>query len=125
VVEAGWRELSGIEVDEASDGRATVRMMAGPRHLNPAGSVHGGAIATLMDSAMGSAVYSTAQTDDATTATIEMKVTYLEPAKEGEIVAKARVIKRGRRVTISEAEATQNGDMVAHAISTFTSPDPR
>jgi len=98
-------------------------MVAGPQHLNSAGTVHGGAIATLMDSAMGSAVFSTAASDDASTATIEMKVTYLEPAQEGEIVARARVIKKGRRVTISEAEATQNGDMVAHAISTFTSPD--
>ena len=124
-MDAGWRESAGIEVNEVSDGRATVRMVAAQRHLNPAGTVHGGAIATLMDSAMGSAVYSTAQTEDASTATIEMKVTYLEPAHEGEIVAEARVIKRGRRVTISEAEATQDGEMVAHAISTFTSPEPR
>ncbi len=120
----GWTEVAGLEVEEAADGQATVRMRAGPQHLNQGGSVHGGALATLMDTAMGGAVYSTAEPgDDATrTATIEMKVTYLEPAQPGEVVARAHVIKRGKRVTIVEAEATQGDDMVAHAISTFTSP---
>ena len=121
----GWRELAALEVEEADDGRARVRMRAGSSHLNAAGNVHGGAIATLMDAAMGSAVYSTATTDEPTIATIEMTVTYLEPGQTGELVADARVIKRGRRVTIVEAEAHQDGEMVAHAISTFTSPDPR
>jgi two-component system CitB family sensor kinase len=109
----GW-----IEVDDAEDGRSRIRLEAGDRHLNPAGTVHGGAIATLVDTAMGAAVKTTG---DGSTATVEMKVTYLEPARPGTLVVDAQVRKRGRRITIVEAEVTQDDELVAHAIGTFTS----
>ena len=121
----GFRELVGVEVDpstvEESDGRSVVRIVASDRHLNAHGTVHGGAIATLVDSAMGAAVVSAAD-GAAAPVTIEMKVTYLEPAQPGELEARAKVRKVGRRITIVEAEVLQEGDMVAHAIATFTSP---
>jgi acyl-coenzyme A thioesterase PaaI-like protein len=50
-----------------------------------------------------------------------MKVTYLEPARPGTLVVDALVRKRGRRITIVEAEVTQDDELVAHAIGTFTS----
>jgi uncharacterized protein (TIGR00369 family) len=119
----GFRELLGLRVDEMHDGTAVVRFDAGERHLNPGGSVHGGAIATLVDTAMGTAVVAAhGDKQGAGTATIEMTVTYLEPAKPGELEARAKVRKVGRRITIVEAEVLQEGDMVAHAIATFTSP---
>jgi acyl-coenzyme A thioesterase PaaI-like protein len=95
----GFTDEVGIEVDDAEEGRSRIRLEAGDRHLNPAGTVHGGAIATLVD----------------------MKVTYLEPATPGTLVVDAQVRKRGRRITIVEAEVTQDDELVAHAIGTFTS----
>src|SRR5918995_5526884 len=114
----GFTDEVGIEVDDAEDGRSGIRLEAGDRHLNPAGTVHGGAIAPLADTAMGAAVKTTG---DGGTATVEMKVTYLEPAKPGVVVVEALVRKRGRRITIVEAEVTQGDELVAHAIGTFTS----
>lgn len=113
-----FHELVGVEVESAEEGRSRIRLEAGDRHLNPAGTVHGGAIATLADTAMGAAVKTTG---DGSTATVEMKVTYLEPAVPGTLVVEALVRKRGRRITIVEAEVTQDDELVAHAIGTFTS----
>jgi uncharacterized protein (TIGR00369 family) len=114
----GFVDEVGIEVEAAEEGRSRIRLDAEERHLNPAGTVHGGAIATLVDTAMGAAVKTTG---DGGTATVEMKVTYLEPAKPGTLVVDALVRKRGRRITIVEAEVSQGDELVAHAIGTFTS----
>lgn len=115
----GLAELLGLEVDRADDGgRAVARLNVDDRHLNRHGTVHGGAIATLADSAMGAAVWA-AGSD--LPVTIEMKVTYLEPGRPGEVVADAQVRKHGRRVTIVECEVTQDGELIAHAIATFAS----
>ncbi len=49
------RETLGIEIASKQGGEAVLRMEAKPEHLNDAGIVHGGALATLADCAMGSA----------------------------------------------------------------------
>ena len=114
----GFRAFVGLEVASAGDGEAVVLLEADVQHLNPYGFVHGGAIATLVDVAMGGAV--AAAGADAPV-TIEMKVTYLEPGKPGPLRAEAKVRKKGRRITIVEAEVTQGDDLVALALATFTS----
>jgi uncharacterized protein (TIGR00369 family) len=119
----GFSSEVGIQVtehDDDGDGSAVVEAVldAGPRHLNRHGTVHGGALATLVDSAMGAAV---ADAGSEAPVTIEMKVTYLEPAQPGRVTARATVRKRGRRVTIVEAEVEQDDELVAHAIATFAS----
>lgn len=119
---AGFNDLLDLIQEEVADGRATVRMVAGERHLNPAGTVHGGAIATLVDVAMGRAMASLIA-DDERPVTIEMKVNYLEPGHPGELVAEARVSRRGRLFTVVHAEVSQNDgeETVAEAMGTFTS----
>jgi uncharacterized protein (TIGR00369 family) len=114
----GFTDEVGVEVDDMEEGRSRVRLEACDRHLNPAGTVHGGAIATLIDTAMGAAVKTTG---DGGTATVELKVTYLEPAMPGTVVVDAQVRKRGRRITIVEAEVWQDDELIAHGIGTFTS----
>jgi uncharacterized protein (TIGR00369 family) len=120
--DAGFAELVGLVVGEVGDGRATVTVTAGDHHLNPAGTVHGGAIATLIDLAMGRAVASLID-DDERPVTIEMKVNFLEAGEPGELVASARVTRRGRRFTVVHADVTQvaGGETLAEAMGTFTS----
>jgi uncharacterized protein (TIGR00369 family) len=114
---SGFSEVVGIERVETEDGGALLRLEANEQVLNPYGTVHGGAIATLVDSAMGAAV---ATTTDEGPVTIEMKISYLEPARPGTLEATASVRRRGSRITIVEAEVTQNGDVVALGTGTFT-----
>ena len=118
-----FRELLGIDIDERGDGRAKLLFRANEEHLNDGGIVHGGAIATLADCAMGSAVCSTL--DDEAPLTVEMKVNYLEPAKPGVLVASAEVRRRGKRFIVVEAEVTQkdSGESLAYATATFTAID--
>lgn len=116
-----FRELLGIEIDERGDGRAKLLFRANEQHLNDGGIVHGGAIATLADCAMGSALASTLA-DGEQPVTVEAKVNYLEPGEQGTIVAEARVRRKGKRFTVLEAEVTQeeSGEHIAYATATFT-----
>ncbi len=120
---AGFSEDLGLEVHEVGeDGRALVAIEAGDRHLNPGGTVHGGVIATLVDTAMGRAV-ATLIEDDEVPVTIEMKVNYLEPGQPGRLEAWGEVVRHGRLVIVARAEVTRAGDgeAVAEAIGTFIS----
>ena len=116
----GLRETLSIETVDKSDGEAVATMDATEVHTNDGGIVHGGAIATLADCAMGSAVCTTL--DDEMPLTVEMKVNYLEAATEGRLEATARVRRRGKRFIVVEAEVVQkdSGGSVAYATATFT-----
>jgi uncharacterized protein (TIGR00369 family) len=117
----GFRQLVGLDVVHAELDGAEVDLVADDRHLNPHGSVHGGAIATLIDAAMGAAVHREDTGDDAPV-TIEMRVTYLEAAPPGRLRASANVRRRGKRIIIAEADVlSEDGTAVAHGIGTFTS----
>jgi uncharacterized protein (TIGR00369 family) len=89
---------------EADLGRAVFRGVPNERHLNPLGTVHGGWAATIMDSALGCAVHSTLEIDEAYS-TAEFKVNLLRPItpSTGEVVCEGRVVHRGRTLAVSEA----------------------
>jgi uncharacterized protein (TIGR00369 family) len=110
----GFREDLGLQVEQDR-----VVLDAGERHLNPHGTVHGGVLATMIDVAMGSAV---AAGTDGAPVTVALTVTYLEPGQPGRLEATARVRKRGKRLTVVEAEVEQDGDVIADALATFATP---
>jgi len=118
----GFRELVGAGLFEAEEGRAVVRMRAESRHLNPGGTVHGGAISTLVDVSMAEALNTTVAEEDERPVTVEIKVNYMAPANPGIITSTARVRKGGKRVTVVEAEVVQEQDkeVVALAMGTYT-----
>ena len=118
----GFRELVGTELTEAGEGRAVVRMLAEDRHLNPGGTVHGGAISTLVDVSMAEALNTAVAEEDERPVTVEMKVNFMAPGKPGVIASSARVRKGGKRVTVVEAEVLQEEDeeVVALATGTYT-----
>jgi len=66
----------GYDVTEAEKGRVVVTLVPTEEHLNPAGTVHGGLTATLLDSCMGLAIQSTLEKDFAQT-TLEFKVSLI------------------------------------------------
>jgi uncharacterized protein (TIGR00369 family) len=121
----GFRELVGIELSEAEEGRAVVRMRPEDRHLNPGGTVHGGAISTLVDVAMAEALNTTLDEEAERPVTVEMKLNYMAPGKPGVIAASARVRKGGKKITVVEAEVVQEEDeeVVALATGTYTVVD--
>jgi uncharacterized protein (TIGR00369 family) len=89
-------------------------------HLNPAGTVHGGFSATLLDSCMGLAILSTLEKGVGQT-TLEFKISLLRPitAETGLITAEGVVLSRGRRVGTAEGRITDsNGRLLAHGTTT-------
>lgn len=117
----GLSDLLGIEVVDMEDDGAAVELDAGDQHLNAHGTVHGGAIASLIDTAMGAAVRRE-DTGDESPVTIEMKVTYLRPAKPGRLRAEGSIRRRGAHIVVAEADVLDaDGEAVAHGIGTFTS----
>ena len=68
----------GYAVSEAEEGRVVVAMVPTGAHLNPAGTVHGGLAATLLDSCMGLAIQSTLAAGIGQT-TVEFKISLLRP----------------------------------------------
>jgi uncharacterized protein (TIGR00369 family) len=114
----GFAATIGITAVTATDGEARAELQVESRHLNPAGTVHGGVMATLVDTAMGAAVRST--TDDGeVAATIQLTIAYLRPGREGLLTVNARVGKQGEHVLVCEAEVEQDGQTLIEALATF------
>ncbi len=117
-VRRSFAEVLGIR--QSDDERDSIRLelTAGDDHVNPGGFVHGGVIATLIDVAMGRVV--AVPEDDEQPVTIEMKVNYMAPGEPGELVAVARVRRRGDSFTVVEAEVMQGDTVLAIATGTYT-----
>jgi uncharacterized protein (TIGR00369 family) len=110
----------GYDVTEAESGRVVIIAEPGEIHLNPAGTVHGGFAATLLDSCMGLAVQSTLEKGMGST-TLEFKISLVRPitTDTGEIRAEGIVLTTGRRVGTAEGRITDcNGRLLAHGTTT-------
>ncbi|ACA15167.1 thioesterase superfamily protein [Methylobacterium sp. 4-46] len=112
--------LVGMEMVSAESGQVIMRMAPGEHLYNPIGCVHGGAIATLLDSAMGCAVHSLLPEGRGYT-TLEMKVNYLRALtrETGVVTAVGEVLHAGRQQAVAEARLTdEEGRLCATATST-------
>jgi uncharacterized protein (TIGR00369 family) len=110
----------GYDIVEAESGRVAITLVPTSRHLNPAGTVHGGLTATLLDSCMGLAIQSTLEKGIAQT-TLEFKISLVRPITPdtGEIKAVGLVLNCGRRIGTAEGRVTDNqGRLLAHGTTT-------
>lgn len=114
----GFAGRLGARVEAADDGSARIAFEVTDEHLNPAGTLHGGVLATLVDTAMGTAVR-TATGDGDVPATSQLTVTYLRPGTTGPVVVTGRVRTRGQHLTVCEADVEQDGKPIGHAVATF------
>ncbi|GAA1670375.1 hotdog fold thioesterase [Kribbella yunnanensis] len=108
---------TGIEVEE---GQVTVFMPAQEYHYNPLGTVHGGVIATLLDTAAGCTVHSTLPAGTGYTS-LDLNTRFIKPVtvKSGELRCTGSIISRGRRTAVAEARLVdERGTLLAHATST-------
>jgi uncharacterized protein (TIGR00369 family) len=94
-------------------------MPAADFHYNPLGTVHGGVISTMLDTATGCAVHSTLAVGELYTS-LDLTVKFLRPVTvdSGELTAEGTVLQRGRRTALAQAQLSdQAGRLVAHATS--------
>ena len=104
-----------ISVD--ADG-AVVEADPGPEHCNGSGIVHGGFIASLLDTTTGWAVH--ARVPEGVAAPhVQLSVQYVRAAVPGTpLVCRARCLNVGKRIGSTEAELMQGGAIVAKASGT-------
>ena len=112
-------KLIGQTLEEVDEGRVVMKLEAGEWLYNPIGTVHGGAIATLLDSVMGCAVHTTLPKGRAYTS-LEIKVNFLRAVtvETGAITAEGRAVHVGRRSAVAEARAFDAAGKVVATAST-------
>ena len=113
-------KLLGFELESVDAGHAVFAMEAAEYHYNPIGSVHGGVISTLLDSAMGCAVHSTLAAGYAYT-TLELKVNFVRAVttRSGRLRCEGTVIHAGGRVATAGGRLVGgDGMLYAHATTT-------
>lgn len=105
-----------VEAD-ALGGRLEMSFVGSPAFCNPAGHVQGGMLAAMLDDVTASLVTLTVRGDERC-ATLDLHTSFLRPARVGPIVARARLVRRGREICSVVGELSQDDRLVATATAT-------
>jgi uncharacterized protein (TIGR00369 family) len=111
-----FMERLGVRLDD--EGRLVLEVSVG--HLRTLGIVHGGVVATLLDSVMGMSAARSAPADHYVV-TAQLNVHFIRPAWEGEtLIASSKVRHNGRKTAVAEGEIRTSSDaLVATGSATF------
>jgi uncharacterized protein (TIGR00369 family) len=106
----GW-ELLDAEFDA---GTVEIGFIARPDFCNPGGNVQGGFLAAMLDDTMGPAVVIKSK-GTVFTPTISLNVTFIAPAKPGNLIGRGRILHMGRSICSLEGELFQGDMLVARS----------
>jgi uncharacterized protein (TIGR00369 family) len=111
--------LVGLSIAEVDEGRVVMRLTPEEYHYNPIGSIHGGILATLLDSVMGCAVHTTLPKGRAYTS-LEIKVNYVRAVthESGELSAEGKIVHGGRRSAVAEGKVVDGRGRLCATAST-------
>jgi uncharacterized protein (TIGR00369 family) len=114
-----YARLIGMELVSAARGEATVALEVREELTRMGGILHGGALASLIDTASAFAALTRLEAG-AHTVTVDLTIHYLRPVSAGRVEARARVLRAGRRVvTVAIDAADDAGKAVATALTTY------
>lgn len=110
----------GIELVEISEGKAIMKLPMKNELRQPYGLLHGGATASLIDTATAFAVVAAIGTEDKAT-TVDLTVHYLRPVINETTICTAIVVRAGKRlITVSAEVHNEHGKLITTALSTYT-----
>lgn len=108
-----------MQLSEMNMGLATIELDLSNTHLQPFGLVHGGVIATMIDTATFWAVFMRIP-EDAGLVNVDLKLNYLRSVTKGRLKAEGRSIRDGKSICYSEARVhDEKGELIAHGTSTL------
>jgi uncharacterized protein (TIGR00369 family) len=111
--------LLGMELMEVKKGWARVRLPYDEKLTNALGLIHGGAIFSPADSAVGMALVGLIGRDESIS-TLEMKINYLKPVKGRAIMAEAKIVHKGTQTAIGDVDVKDdNGALIAKGLATY------
>ena len=114
-----FAKLIGIELEHVEPGMAVMSLEIRDDLKQNHGVVHGGAIASLIDTATAFAIILLLAGDERAT-TIDLAVNYLRPLTNGRATATARVLRAGRRVVAVSADVLDDDkNLTATALSSY------
>jgi uncharacterized protein (TIGR00369 family) len=114
-----FAHLLGIELGEMRRGEAVLHLEVRDELKQNNGVVHGGVIASLMDSAAAFAILTLLEANQTST-TVDLTVHYLRPLFRGRITAKARVVRAGRRIMVITVDILdETKTIAATALTSF------
>jgi len=114
-----FAKLLGIELEDMAPGTATLGFNIREDLKQNNGVVHGGAIASLVDTATAFAIISLLPPDEKAT-TADLTISYLRPLRNGRAHSTARVLRAGRRLIVVSAELIDDAEnLIATALSTY------
>jgi len=119
-----FAKLLGIQLESVVSGHAVLVLPIREELKQNNAIVHGGAIASLIDSAMAFAIIPLLTENERTT-TVDLTIHYLRPLVEGVAKASARVVRAGRRIVVVSAEVLDDQErLAAAAVSTYARLTP-
>ncbi len=107
---------------EVGEEEITCRYSVERSHTGAPGIAHGGAVMTLLDSALGACALKLAVARGQMASTVELKVNFLRPAREGQtLVTKTTIQSAGRSLLVLSGSASDEatGEQIAFAVGTF------
>jgi acyl-CoA thioesterase len=115
-----YYNLLGMTIVDIGKGRSRFHLPVGKKLHNIGGIVHGGALASLADAAIGVSLATLVDPTRESFVTVELKVNFLSPIAEGDLWADGKIIKRGNSIAVGEAEVYDGSErIVAKAIATL------
>lgn len=120
IKEIPYPSLLGFELVDLQFGEATLKLAMRDELRQPYGFLHGGATASLIDTATAFACISCLEKGEQTM-TIDLTIHYLRPHQDGEVFCTAKVVRNGKRIqTVSAEVVNDDGKLIATALSTYT-----
>jgi uncharacterized protein (TIGR00369 family) len=110
----------GFQLLSQSPDEVVVSMKVSANHRQESGVVHGGLVSAVADTAAVYVFYPYLA-DDQTMASIEFKMNFLRPANvdQDRLIARAKVLQRGRKIGVCEVEVAQADAVVAKGLFTY------
>lgn len=116
---ADYPTLIGMTLGDIAFDTCRIDVELGQRHLQPFGIVHGGVLATLIDTATFWAGFLRLP-DDCGLVNVDLKLNYLKAVSQGALRAEGRCLRAGRVISYTEASIYDaGGELVAHGTSTL------
>jgi uncharacterized protein (TIGR00369 family) len=114
-----YARLLGLELGEISRGEVSIHLEVRDELRQNQGVVHGGAVASLIDTAAAFAVLTQLELNERVTTT-DLTIHYLRPMSAGRLTATARIVRSGRRLFVLSVEVTNDQQVpVATAVTSY------
>ena len=113
-----YARFLGLELGEVGPGEVSIHLNVRDELKQNQGVVHGGAIASLIDTAAAFAVLTKIDLNERVTTT-DLTIHYLRPITAGHLTATARIVRAGRRLFVLSVEVTNAGVLVATAVTSY------